>query len=54
MTSWSNPAATDICHAAKLIIDRHGNNAAIYAAARTAVLASCQLPSWMAPVRWCL
>jgi len=29
----------DIYRAAKLVIDRHGNDAALYAAARTAVLA---------------
>jgi hypothetical protein len=28
----------DIYHAAKLVIDRHGEDAALYAAARTAVL----------------
>jgi hypothetical protein len=31
--------AIDIFRAAKLVIDRHGNDAALYAAARTAVLA---------------
>jgi hypothetical protein len=31
--------AIDIYRAAKLIIDRHGEEAALYAAARTAVLA---------------
>jgi hypothetical protein len=30
--------AVDIYRAAKLIIDRHGDDAALYAAARTAVL----------------
>ena len=29
----------DICRAAKLVIDRHGEEASLYAAARTAVLA---------------
>jgi hypothetical protein len=31
--------AVDIYRAAKLVIDRHGGDAALYAAARTAVLA---------------
>jgi hypothetical protein len=31
--------ATDIYGAAKLVIDRHGEDASLYAAARTAVLA---------------
>jgi hypothetical protein len=31
--------AIDIYHAAKLVIDRHGEDAPLYAAARTAVLA---------------
>jgi hypothetical protein len=31
--------AVDIYRAAKLVIDRHGDDAALYAAARTAVLA---------------
>ena len=31
--------AVDIYHAAKLVIDRHGEEASLYAAARTAVLA---------------
>jgi hypothetical protein len=32
-------AAIDIYRAAKLVIDRHGDDASLYAAARTAVLA---------------
>jgi hypothetical protein len=32
--------ALDIFRAAKLVIDNHGDDAALYAAARTAVLAS--------------
>jgi hypothetical protein len=31
-TNWFHPTATDICRAPKLIIDWHGNDAAIYAA----------------------
>jgi hypothetical protein len=41
--------AIDIFRAAKLVIDRHGEEAALYAAARTAVLAGAGDLWWQVP-----